>query len=92
MSAQLELAEAPVQAPSAWDWARIAYPGKLVVRIIDLRQKRQAFAVVEAENGFLVDGSTHFLHTFGTPLTPQQEDAITAEYDRLWHEHEEADR
>lgn len=86
MAEQLDLTEAPVAAPaapSAWKWARAKWPGSIVIRVIDLLEEKQEFAVLEAETGFLVDGSTHFLNT-ASGLGPAEEDAIVAEYDRRW--------
>jgi hypothetical protein len=86
MADQLDLAEAPAaapRAPSAWKWARAKWPGRIIIRIIDLLEEQQEFAVLEFEAGFLVDGATHFLNT-PSGLGPNEEDAIVAEYDRRW--------
>lgn len=89
MAEQLALADAPATAtpaPSAWDAARAAYPGQKVARIIDLRRKEQAFVVIGEEGyGFLMDGSTHFIHVIAD-MTPQQHATVIAEYDAAWRD------
>ena len=89
MAEQLTLADAPAappRAPSAWTWAREHYAGRKIARVIDLRHKQQAFVVINEESGYLVDGSTHFLHTPAAGLTPDEETAALAEYDAAWHD------
>ena len=72
--------------PSAWDWARAKWPGKPVIRVINMASAKQAFAVLEAEVGFLVDGSTHFINTPAGGLSTAQHDVLVAAYDEAWHE------
>lgn len=89
MAEQLALADATLSAqpaPSAWKWAREKWPGRKIVRVIDLRQKQQAFVLIAEDSGFLSDGATHFLHTPATEMSPAQHAAIIAEYDIAWRD------
>jgi len=88
MAEQLDLADAPpavTPATSAWKWARATWPGRKIIRVIDLLHEKQAFVVIENEVGWLVDGSTHFLNP-PSGLGPVDEDLIVAEYDAAWRD------
>ena len=86
MSGQLALEEGAPPAPSAWEWARAKWPGKVVIRVINIPTRKQAFAALEAEAGFLVDGSTHYIGAPAGSLSPNDEAELVAECDRNWQD------
>jgi len=72
------------KAPSAWEWARAKYPDAIVVRIINVETRKQAFVKLEEETGFMLDGSTHYIGVPPGGLSVDDEAALVAECDRDW--------